>query len=118
MDGASNMRLTLLAIPALALGACTTTPQQATTPTANTAPIAAFEVPMDPGLIRCSALTNPTALTEATQWTIGQARAGVLSGRVADIPDQSALAQSFSAYCSENPNNTVRMAAVHWGLAA
>ena len=112
------MRLTLLVIPALAIGACTTTPQQAATPAASAAPIAAFEVPMDSGLIRCTSLTNPTALGAATQWTIGQARAGTLAGRVANIPDQSALAQGFTAYCAENPNSTIRMAAIHWGLAS
>lgn len=112
------MRLTLLAIPALVLGACTAMPQQAATPSASTAPIAAFETPMDPGLIGCSDLTNPNALAAATQWTIGQARAGVLAGRVANIPEQGALAQSFTTYCSENPNSTVRMAALQWGFSS
>ena len=112
------MRLTLLAIPTLALGACAITPQQSATPPAGAVPIAAFEVPMDPGLIRCSALTNQTALAAATQWTIGQARAGVLAGRVANLPDEESLAQAFAIYCPENSESTVRMAAVHWGLAS
>ncbi|AKS45699.1 hypothetical protein SAMN05444287_0797 [Octadecabacter temperatus] len=112
------MRLTLLVIPAFALGACTAVPQQTVSTTASPEPIAAFEVPMDPGLIRCSSLTNPNALAAATQWTIGQARAGVLAGRVAELPNEGNLAQTFTAYCAENPNNTVRAAAVHWGLAS
>ena len=112
------MRLTLLVIPALTLSACAVVPQQAAPPTASAEPISAFAIPMDPGLIRCSALTNPTALAAATQWTIGQARAGVLAGRVTTAPDETSLAQTFASYCSGNPDSTVRAAAVNWGFAS
>ncbi|SMX38031.1 hypothetical protein [Octadecabacter ascidiaceicola] len=116
------MRLTMLAIPALVLGACTTPPQTSVAAIGSTEPAIephfSFDVPMDPGQIRCSSLSNSVALEAAVQWTIGQARAGVLAGRDAEIPGEGDLAQIFAAYCAQNPNNTVRAAAIHWGLAS
>jgi hypothetical protein len=112
------MRLTMFVIPAFVLSACAMAPQQSATSVASAEPAAVFEVPMDPGLIRCSALANPNALAAAIQWTIGHARAGVLAGRVTNVPDEANLAQQFAAYCPANPDSTVRAAATQWGLAS
>ncbi len=119
------MRLTLMILPMLAVAACTTPDfrpdlQTSTAPQAGaqTVPQAAavFDIPMDPGSIRCDRLSNPAALSAASEWSMGQARAGVLSGRVASLPDASTLSSNLAGYCSTNGSSDVRTAVAQLGL--
>ena len=107
------MRRFLVLLPIVALGGCVSPAPQDN----EAAPVAApFDVPMDPGLIRCSALTNPVALNAATDWTLGQARAAALSGRINGVPDAASLSNSLASYCRSNSGSTVRSAAAQLGI--
>ncbi|MGJ8610153.1 MAG: hypothetical protein ACSHWY_03605 [Octadecabacter sp.] len=109
------MRLILWLTP-LTLAACAT-PALQPAPTGVTQSIAApFDVPMDPGAISCQSLNNPTALAAAVDWTMGQARAGILSGRTSSVPDASNLSSNLVSFCSENGQSTVRTAATQIGI--
>lgn len=118
---AFEMRLILLIVPIAALAACGSqdlaTPAPQTAASGGAVPAATlFDVPMDPGLIQCDRLTNPAALTAASNWAIGQARTGVLSGRVAAAPDATVVSNNLALYCSANGGDTVRIAASQLGL--
>ena len=102
------MRLFLITLPCIALSACmNTSPQTAAAPVAA----APFTVPMDPGLIPCSALSNPNALAAASEWTLGQARAGIMAGTRSDLPTVDAISAGLSQYCRANGNDVARNAA-------
>lgn len=75
----------------------------------------AFAVPMDPGQIRCGDLVNPAALAEAVQWTLGRARAAVVAGRLANAPNQEAMAQVLSAQCGASPSTSIAAVARQLG---
>ncbi len=62
-----------------------------------------YEMPMDPGQIPCSDLSNTTAQSLALNWAMGQARADVISGRAEAVPDPSVLLARIAAYCQSNP---------------
>ena len=105
------MRLVFLMAPVVALGACAAPAPQAAAPSSTAAPAAPFNVPMDPGLIQCAQLTNPTAMSAATDWTLGQARASALSGRTTVTTDAANVARNLASYCSANSDTNVRSAA-------
>jgi hypothetical protein len=114
--GICRMRLFLLMLPIAALGACGTPAPQSETSISAVPASAVFDLPMDPGLIQCDRLTNPAALSAASNWALGQARAGGLSGRVAAVPDAATLSNNLAQYCSANGGDTVRIAASQLGL--
>ena len=109
------MRLILLLAP-LTLAACAAPAPLAVPAGAAQVAAAGFDVPMDPGAIRCQSLGNPTALAAATEWSMGQARAGVLSGRTATLPEASSLSSNLARYCDANRQATVRAAAAQLGV--
>jgi hypothetical protein len=109
--GFCRMRLFLLIVPMAALGACGAPAPQSETPISAVPASAVFDLPMDPGQIQCDRLTNPAALSGASNWAFGQARAGTLSGRVAAVPDAATLSNNLARYCSPNGSDTVRIAA-------
>jgi len=97
-------RLALLILPLLLASACSApTPQ-----TAQVGAPASFNIPMDPGAIPCSALGNSAALNAAVEWSLGQARAALLSGAQTSVPDAQQMANALSAACASNPSLTVR----------
>ncbi len=103
------MRKILITLPCIALTACMgQSPTQTETPASQAAP---FVVPMDPGAIPCSALSNPNALTAATEWATGQARARILSGASTQPPSTSAISTDLASYCRANGTDVVRNAA-------
>ena len=104
------MRLFLLMLPIAALGACGTPAPQSETPISAVPASAVFDLPIDPGQIQCDRLTNPAALSAASNWALGQARAGGLSGRVAAVPDAATLSNNLGRYCSPDGSDTVRIA--------
>jgi hypothetical protein len=114
--GFCRMRLFLLMLPIAALSACGTPAPQSETPISAVPASAVFDLPMDPGLIQCDRLTNPAALSAASNWALGQARAGGLSGRVAAVPDAATLSNNLARYCSANGGDTVRVAVAQLGL--
>lgn len=103
------MRSIYMTLPFVVLAACATpnAPQQ----NGETAVAAPFNVPMDPGLIQCGQLSNPSALAAATDWTMGQARAAALSGRVGGVPSAADISVNIASYCRANQNQSVRSAA-------
>lgn len=109
------MRLEFSLIALAGLAACTVAPTPAAQPATTETP-APFNVPMDPGQIRCASLRNPIALSEATQWTLGRARAAVLSGRLPNVPSAETISQNLTGYCGSNPTNTLEMAADQFGV--
>lgn len=102
-----------LALPLIVLAACGAPALQSS----GGAPEAAapFTMPMDPGLIRCEQLSNPTALEAATQWALGRARAAALAGTIAGIPDTATLSGNLAAYCRSNRGETIRTATAQLG---
>lgn len=117
------MRLTLMLLALAGISACAAPALQSNAPAlqSNAGPAAAavdvaFDVPMDPGSIRCQQLTNPNALAAATEWGMGQARANVLSGRASTLPDQTVLAGNIAAYCAANGGETIRTAVAQLGV--
>jgi hypothetical protein len=107
------MRSFLFLLPIAALCGCAPPAPQS----GAAAPVAApFDVPMDPGLIRCGALNNPLALSAATDWALGQARAAALAGRITGVPDAPSLSNSLATYCSANGGDSVRTAAAQLGI--
>ncbi|MEL6957665.1 MAG: hypothetical protein AAGL89_01790 [Pseudomonadota bacterium] len=68
----------------------------------------AFAVPMDPGAIGCGDIGNSAALTAATEWSLGQARAALLSGRSAASPTASEMSGQIVSFCAANPDATIR----------
>lgn len=103
------MRLTLMIVPMITLGACTS-PTLQTSAQATPQVAAIFDIPMDPGLIGCDRLSNPAALAAASEWAMGQARARVISGQSSSLPDLTTMSANLSAYCSANSGDTVRAA--------
>jgi len=106
------MRFLFATLPLVALGACVSSAPQAVTQTAAAAP---FVVPMDPGSIRCEQLTNPVALAAATDWAMGQARADLLSGKIATLPEAATVAGRLTSYCTSNSAATLRSAVAQLG---
>lgn len=107
------MRALFLILPLAALPACAVAPQQQSAPAAADV---AINIPMDPGTMQCALLSNSNALTAASDWTMGRARAAALSGRVATVPDQSVVTSNLANYCSANQSDTVRGAANQLGF--
>ena len=107
------MRLGLTLLATAGLAACSVA-----TPTETSLPDVAtpFLVPMDPGDISCSSLSNPVALNEATNWALGRARAAVISGRLQSPPEAAAVSQSLSAFCSANSTSKIASAAAQLGF--
>jgi len=119
------MRRILMILPLAMLAACTTPPSQSGiqnnaaqtgAPGASVQTTTIFTVPMDPGLIPCAALNNPTALNVATEWTMGQARAAALTGRIATTPDTTSVASNLTSFCTANRDETIRAAAKQLGF--
>jgi len=112
------MRLFLLTLPIVSLSACATTDFRPQPSIQTSAPVVAgpFIVPIDPGTIRCANLSNPTALTAATDWALGKARGAALAGTLGAVPDTSVLSGNLASHCSANPNDTVRGAAQQFGI--
>lgn len=106
------MRSYLFILPIIALSACGVPAPQSNGLAAVATP---FDMPMDPGLIRCGQLSNPTALDAATQWSMGQARAAVLAGRSSAAPDEASLSASLAAYCGSHQSATLRTASAQIG---
>lgn len=110
------MRLFLIALPVVlpvvALTACAVPSPQSATPVAA----APFNAPMDPGMISCGQLSNPAALAVATDWALGQARAGILAGTQTDLPSADTISSSLGSYCSANPSDTLRTASRQIGI--
>ena len=108
------MRRFQFVLPIVALSGCISPAPQ----TNDAMPVAAapFDVPMDPGLIRCSALSNPNALSAATEWALGQARAAALAGRIGGVPDAGAVSSGLAAFCAANSSANVRSAAAQIGV--
>jgi len=108
------MRIKLALLGCISLEACAT----ALEPTVAPAPVAAvpFVVPSDPGKISCNSLNNPNALTEATNWALGRARAAVLSGRLSDVPASETITQNLSTYCNANQSANLAAAVTQMGL--
>lgn len=109
------MRIMISGLGLSLLVACGAT-APAPAPTNGAATAGPFVVPMDPGQITCGAVANPTALTSATFWAMGRARAAVLAGRLAAEPSEADVSQSIASYCAANPAATVRDAAVQLGV--
>lgn len=111
------MRSFLFLAPALLLAACASAPVQQNAPQSGPAQAAApFTMPMDPGALPCAQLGNPAALAEATEWTLGLARAAVLSGRLAAAPDAASTSAALAAFCAGNGSATLRAAAASLGV--
>ena len=108
------MRIKLALLGCISLGACATAPE----PSVSQVPVVAaqFVVPTDPGKISCSSLTNPNALSEATNWTLGRARAAVLSGRISNVPLSETITQNLSTYCNANQSANLATAVTQIGL--
>lgn len=106
------MRLPIAILPIAALGACVSPAPQAVT---QTAAAAQFVVPMDPGSIRCQQLANPAALAAATDWAMGQARADLLSGKIATLPETATVSGRLTSFCNSNSGATLRNAAAQLG---
>ena len=107
------MRSIVLILSVAALAGCAA---RSAPPMVATDPATPFEVPMDPGTIRCDQLSNPAALAAATGWVDGRARAAVLSGRRADVPDATALAADLARICAGTPAAAIRDAANQLGI--
>lgn len=105
-----------MTVPLIGLAACGAPALGPQTPTDAAAVTAPFDVPMDPGLIRCAQISNPAALAAATDWAMGQARAGLLSGRTASLPDAADLSSNLASYCSANRGDTIRAATAQIGI--
>lgn len=103
-------------MPIAALAACAPPALQTAVSGGAVPATTLFDVPMDPGLIQCERLTNPAALTVASNWVVGQARAGMLSGGVTAAPDATVVSNNLARYCSSNGVDTVRVAAFQLGL--
>lgn len=110
------MRLFLITLPVVlpivALTACAAPSPQSATPVAA----APFNAPMDPGLMSCGQLSNPTALAVATEWALGQARGRVLAGTATDLPSADTISSNLGSYCSANQTNTLRTASRQIGI--
>lgn len=108
------LRLSFSVLPMVVLAACVTpAPNAASTPQAAAAP---FSVPMNPGLISCDDLSNPSARAAATDWTMGRMRAAVLAGRRDAVPAPEAVAQELEDSCIANGRDTIQEAAFSMGL--
>lgn len=102
-----------------AMAACATPPApqpDSAQPDNPQAIAAAFQMPMDPSLISCGALINVNALNAATEWTMGRARAAVLSGQSATVPDASTISADLTRFCRNNPSATIGAAGPLIGL--
>ena len=108
------MRYDVIFLAIIALSGCTLN----SAPIASNVPTVAstFVVPMDPGQISCASLSNSVALAEATNWTLGRARAAELSGRINNAPTAEALSQDLAGYCSANSTQTLASAAAQLGF--
>ncbi|WP_143515329.1 hypothetical protein [Pseudooctadecabacter jejudonensis] len=104
------MKIYVMGAATLALAACGAAPAPQSTATNTTALAAPFTVPMDPGQIRCSDLSNPAAATAATDWALGRARAAVLSGTSAAAPTDVDMRAELMAACANAASSTVRQA--------
>lgn len=112
------MRTAFLILTITTLGACevASPAPNAATAAATSAPMAPFVIPMDPGSIRCSALSNPSAAIAARDWMLGQARASVLTARVTPLPDEATLTNNLMNFCASNANATVLQASNAIGI--
>jgi len=61
-------------------------------------------------------LSNPVALAAATDWTMGQARAAALAGRIGGVPDAATVSSGLAGYCNANGGDSVRTAAAQLGI--
>ena len=106
------MRLiSIAALSIMGLSACLGPAPQSADPAPAVQTTIAFTAPMDPGMISCTALSNPAALAVATDWTMGQARAAVMAGRMATAPTPDAMSVALANYCTANGSSNVRTAA-------
>lgn len=108
------MRLEIIFLSGIGLAACSVAPAPDVTATPAVAR-APFVVPMDPGQIKCEDLSNQTALSEATTWSLGRARAAVLSGRLSAVPTAETISQHLISHCGSNAQDTLAMAAAGYG---
>lgn len=108
------MRILFGSLLALSLTACSTpSPQPQSQPNPTAPP---FAMPMDPGMIPCSAIGNPTALREASTWATGRARAKIMAGAAPSMADPQTIAAALTTFCTANPTATVSQAAGSIGL--
>jgi hypothetical protein len=101
--------ISIATLSIIGLSACLDPAPQSDDPAVQTT--IAFTAPMDPGIISCAALSNPAALAVATEWTMGQARAAVMAGRMASAPKPDAMSVALANYCTANETSNVRAAA-------
>lgn len=108
------MRVLILSLSAIALTACSApSPQRPADIRQASAP---FVVPMDPGLIPCAAVSNPAAMAEAVNWTMGRARAAAMAGTAQMAVDPATLEAALSGYCAANPSANLAAATRAIGL--
>lgn len=101
------MRLISTVLATATLAACNPTSPQPSVTATTAAP---FTIPMDPGQISCAQIGTPAALTAATQWAAGHARADLISGQRSEMPADGDLAAEITRTCATRPQSTIRAA--------
>ena len=106
------MRSILVLLSVASLGGCATPAPQS----GPAAPVVApFNVPMDPGQIRCSDLFNPNALAAASEWTLGQLRASAMAGRIDGGFNSNTVSNDLALYCRAHSGEDLRTASRQLG---